>query len=113
MNNKTYETYCNCNLITLLLKSGFNWKDYFVAYSIDEHFHWEIPLHIAQKWLRDVKRLFVCVVPEIKDYHATWIFYICNEQGWSYEYDDCFLTYDEALEAGIMKALEIILEKGE
>ena len=68
-------------------------------------------LEIAQKWLRDVKRIFVCVVPDIKDYHATWIFYICNLQGLFYEYDDCFLTYEEALETGIEIALKLILDK--
>ena len=111
METKNFETYCGRDLITLLLKSGFDWKDYFVAHSIDEQFHWEIPLHIAQKWLRDVKQIFICIIPEIKDYHATWIFYIYNEQGLFYENDDCFLTYEEALEAGIKKVCKIILSK--
>ena len=31
----------------LINKAGFDWRDYFVAHSIDEHFHWEIPLHIV------------------------------------------------------------------
>lgn len=69
-------------------------------------------LEVAQGWLRDVKRLFICIIPEIKDYKATWNFYICNEQGFFYENENCFLTYEEAKEAGIKKALEIILEKG-
>ena len=113
MNNKTHEIYCNYNLTNLLTKLGFDWQDYFVAHSIDEHFHWEIPLHIAQKWLSDVKRLFICVIPDIKDYHVTWNFYICNLQGLFYENEDYFLTYEEALEAGIKKALKLLLEKGE
>lgn len=47
MNNENHETFCNYSLTNLIIKLGFNWKEYFVAHSIDEHFHWEIPLHIA------------------------------------------------------------------
>ena len=57
MNNENHETFCNYSLTNLVIKLGFNWKEYFVAPSIDEHFHWEIPLHIAQKWLREDKKL--------------------------------------------------------
>lgn len=110
METKNFETYCGQDLIALLLKSGFDWEDYFVAHSIDEHFHWEIPLHIAQKWLRDVKQIFICIIPEIKDYHATWIFYICTERGMLYESADCFLTYEDALASSEKKVLEIIFK---
>ena len=57
MNNKKHETFCDYDLTNLVAKLGFNWKEYFVAQSIDETFHWEIPLHIAQKWLREDKQL--------------------------------------------------------
>ena len=70
-------------------------------------------LDAAQKWLREIKGIFICTTPEIKDYQATWNFYICDEQGLFYENEDCFLTYEEAQEIGIKKALELILEKGE
>ena len=40
MNNEKHETFCNYSLTNLLTKLGFNWKEYFVAQSIDESFHW-------------------------------------------------------------------------
>jgi hypothetical protein len=117
--NKTHETYCNYNLINLLTKSGFNWIKYSVVHSLcDKDFHWEIPLHIAQKWLREVKNIDVVVsrAMQWKQFYYTIEheengtskidFMSLNEDLW-------WLKYEEALEAGINKALEIILEKGE
>lgn len=117
MNNEKHETYCGQDLITLLLKVGFDWRDYFVAHSIDEHFHWEIPLHIAQKWLREVKHLDV-IINRNHPIHEP-------QYSWEYEYViiatdgrvkavDCYFEeYEQAQEAGIKKALEIILEEEE
>ena len=55
METVKHESYVSSKVVTLLTKAGFDWKDYFVAHDINEHFHWEIPLHIAQRWLREVK----------------------------------------------------------
>ena len=110
MNNEKHETYCNYNLTNLLIKSGFDWQDYFVAHSIDEHFHWEIPLHIAQKWLREVKNVDVFAYRnEPKDKFES---IVSVNKKWSTT-GMCINTYEEALETAIKKALEIILEKGE
>lgn len=125
MNNEKHETYCNYNLTNLLIKSGFDWQDYFVAHFIDEHFHWEIPLHIAQKWLREVKHLDISIQydPTIKSQPYVYVIYDMDENfndisgiispvthSDSYGY---FYAYEDAQEAGIKRALEIILEKGE
>lgn len=128
MNNKKHETYCNYDLTNLLTKLGFDWKDYFVAHDINEHFHWEIPLHIAQKWLREVKNIYVesvlCVnrgdyghsygfsISEIStDLSITKILYPLTY--FDEEETKGFKKYELSLESGIKKALEIILEKGE
>ena len=47
MNNEKHEKFCNYSLTNLLTKLELNWKESFVAHSIDESFHWERPLHIA------------------------------------------------------------------
>lgn len=129
MEAANHETYVSLEVAKLLIKAGFDWKQYsfynskgilingtFAANWNDKI--WDIDgskisaptLNIAQRWLREVEGIFVCVIPEIKDYHATWIFYICDAQCTLYEDDDCFLTYEEALEEGIKKTLEITLE---
>lgn len=106
-----HETYCGQDLVVLLIKTGFDWKDYFVAHSIDEHFHWEIPLHIAQRWLRDVKNVYLYAYPDFvrgSDINPVWqIKYKYKTEYWAGYYD----TYEEALEAGIKKCLTIILEE--
>lgn len=125
MNNENHETFCNYSLTNLVTKLGFNWKEYFVAHSIDEHFHWEIPLHIAQKWLREDKKLDISIHydPTIKSQPYAYFIYDMEEKfddilgiisPVTHSYSDgYFYKYEEAQEAGIKKAVEIILEKGE
>lgn len=123
MNNEKHETFCDYELTNLVTKFGFNWKDYFVANSIDEHFHWEIPLHIAQKWLREVKHLDISIYydPTIKSQPYAYSIYDVEEKfndifgkispvthSYSYGY---FYKYEEAQEAGIKKAIEILLKE--
>ena len=86
-------------------------------------------LDVAQRWLREVKGIYI-EITTIENKRA-----VTNSDGWTfhYEYDkptfdcdikdercenmctlyDSFDTYEEAQEAGIKKALEIILERGE
>lgn len=113
MHNKTHETFCDYDLTNLLTKLGFDWKDYFVAHDINEHFHWEIPLHIAQKWLREVKNTHIIVTynPTLRADYVYDVFVPCKKfwLGSTISYN----TYEEALESAIKKALEIILEKEE
>jgi len=133
METINHEFYVSLEVAKLLEQAGFDWKcEYAYMPSTEmgnvpfKHLHnitnynelqYEVysapTLDVAQRWLRRMKGLFICVIPEIKDYHATWNFYICNEQGLFYENEDCFLTYEDALGSGEKKALELILEKGE
>lgn len=125
-----YECYVSLEIAKLLKKAEFNWavKTYYHYLSPYDEYNLEFDsistnynhldnadfsapsLDVTQRWLRRMKGLFVCVVPEIKDYYATWNFYICNEQGLFYENEDCFLTYEDALGSGEKTALEMILK---
>ena len=125
--NKKHETYCDYNLINLLTKSGFNWIKYSVVHSLyDKDFHWEIPLHIAQKWLREVKKCHVSVAVDCdsigvfyttrivyydtdNNYHATYVWEKTKLE--RVKHRAIFNNYEKALKEGIKKALELILEK--
>lgn len=131
METRNYECY-SFEIANLMKEAGFDWKQYSFYNSkgilINGTFAanwnnkiWHIDgskvsaptLNVTQRWLKEVEGIFVCVIPEIKDYHATWIFYVCDAQCMLYEDDDCFLTYEEALEAGEKKALKLILKNEE
>ena len=110
METINHECYVSLEVAKLLKEAGFDWQDYFAAHSIDEHFHWEIPLHIAQKWLREVKNVDVFAYRnEPKDKFES---IVSVNKKWSTT-GMCINTYEEALETAIKKALEMILEKGE
>lgn len=133
------EYYVSLEVANLLNKAGFDWKQYsfynskgilvngtFAANWNDKI--WYIDgskvsaptLDVAQRWLREVKGICLTVQP---------LFDKVNEQfnvvvGFTpfiHQMDgkmiivslDSENTYEEAQEAGIKKALEIILEKGE
>ena len=86
-------------------------------------------LEITQRWLREEKGIYIGITA-IENKRA-----VTNSDGWTFHYeydkptfdcdiqdercenmctlDDSFDTYEEALEVGIKKALEIILDKGE
>lgn len=77
-------------------------------------------LEVAQKWLRENKDFDINILTDLDSvkrlYYVRYIvkdghyktYYITNNQSYVY-----FNTYEEAQEAGIKKALEIILEKEE
>ena len=82
-------------------------------------------LDVAQRWLREVKHLDISIHydPTIKSQPYVYFIYDVEEKfndifgiisPVTHSYSDgYFYTYEEAQEAGIKKALEIILEKGE
>ena len=90
-------------------------------------------LDVAQRWLREVKLCFVNVNIDVDDNECEYTIvvepftckyiiegfpYCNNSPGDDYIRNahgdrEYFNTYEEAQEAGIKKALEIILEKGE
>lgn len=72
-------------------------------------------LEVAQRWLREVKGHDVFVAPCNGLYFYTVRKYYNEDKVDYFDYpnNDAFHTYEEAQEAGIKKALELILEKGE
>ena len=57
-----HETYVSQELAIKMIHAGFTWNEYLVSHQIDLPFKWEIPLHIAQKWLREVMKINVEVM---------------------------------------------------
>lgn len=132
MNTINHEIYVSFEIAELLKKAGFDWKcehpyfngifdknSYEPNNFLDATYQIAAPtLEIAQKWLREVKDIDIYIFPTtnnkrgcvyecgIKTFgRALWI----KGQPYTTQYD----TYEEAQEAGIKKALEIILEKKE
>lgn len=139
-----HEPHVSLDTANLLKQAGFDWNcqgfykenvfysgsiEYCSNYHYQESVYAKTPsLYVAQRWLREVKRIFITVSVyavieqghEITDsdkfsvYAETWDSQSEFWNKWSsiFEIDD-FNTYELALEAGIKRALEIILEKGE
>lgn len=74
-------------------------------------------LEVAQRWLREVKDIHLFVRPFSLDKHTYVVTVVVDDSTWGQVNDSngraiIFDSYEEAQEAGIKKALEIILEKG-
>ena len=132
METANHEYYVSLEVAKLLKKAGFDWK---VRYMYRNNnptlcictespyrnvpklnkcpMYWQYAaptLEIAQKWLREEKNYEIFVVVKFladKEYIAR---VETNISGYS---TDIYKFYEEAQEAGIKKALELILEKGE
>lgn len=93
-----------------LLCDNFNGKQYENA---ARHEFFSAPtLDIAQRWLREVHHLHITIFSSSQE---SWMFRITKphqklEDG---IYGEDYYTYEEALESGIKRALETILEKRE
>ena len=76
-------------------------------------------LEVAQRWLREVKGIHICVKPNEATANCKYfVTVIVNDTKWGNVQDDnkktiMFDTYEEAQESGINKALDIILEAAE
>ena len=132
METINYECYVSFEIAKLLKKAGFNWevKSYrkglngiFETTSIPNNFNdgtltdWlsSPTIDVAQRWLREIKKIHIEIT-----FGNKWIYTLYNLTNL-----ECLLsenefpktrnynTYEEAQEAGIKKAIEIILEKGE
>ena len=133
-----HECYVSFEIAKLLKEAGFDWEEHYPRnfcyvndntelfdksvlknYTGEDDVIYLAPtLYIAQRWLREVKDIDVYIFPttnnkrgcvyewEIKTFgRALWV----EGQPYTNQYE----TYEEALEVGIKKALEIILEKVE
>ena len=131
-----HEYYVSFEIAKLLKEAGFDWECscYYSVNTLHEpnngfihiykqykalfydHNRTKMPVYsaptldVAQRWLREVKNYEVFVVVKFladKEYIAR---VETNISGYS---TDIYKFYEEAQEAGIKKALELILDKGE
>ena len=130
METANHECYVSLEVAKLIKKAGFDWK---VRYMYRNNnptlcictespyrnvpklnkcpMYWQYAaptLDVAQKWLREEKNYEIFVVVKFladKEYIAR---VETNISGYS---TDIYKFYEEAQEAGIKKALELILEK--
>lgn len=133
MKTTNHEYYVSLEVAKLLKEAGFDWPtrysydlylystegekrviDGFASTFCNEHnVLASMPtLEVAQRWLREVHHLHITIFSSSQE---SWMFRI-TKQHQSLEdgvYEEDFYTYEEAQEAGIKKALELILEKGE
>ena len=107
-----HECYVSLEVAKLLKEAGFDWecREYypssFMACRYEEYA--KPTLEVAQRWLREVMKMEVFVEPFVGFYK-----YAVEELKENGVYSDGRgESYEEAQEAGIKKALEIILEKG-
>ena len=134
METANHEYYVSPEVANLLEKAGFDWRcrkcynkgvlfdmepDEIRA-QVPQHSSYDVlapTLEVAQRWLREVKNLSVDIS---STRYSEWE-YIIRKINQANHNDNTifaltacrFYTYEEAKEAGIKKALEIILEEGE
>lgn len=142
MNIINHEYYVSPEVAKLLKEAGFDWECT-MAYSIKEnslygnigitrdfnhtdYFISAPTLEVAQRWLREVKNIAIYVCPSYKPIENEDDRWIMKWEVSAMHYDieddqtdlgdienEIFDTYESALESGIKKALELVLEKGE
>ena len=134
METANHEYYVSVEVAKLLKEAGFNWKckyayittpaDYmptgeegiFTEYFENVNLLISAPtFEVAQRWLRVVKGIHLYVRP-ILDENKYVVTVVVDDLTWGQVNDNNgtskrFNTYEEAQEAGIKKALKMILEK--
>lgn len=121
METISHECYVDLEVAKLLEEAGFNWscREYYPTnFMTNRYEEYAKPtLDVAQKWLREVKAMHICVKPNEASANCKYfVTVIVNDTKWGNIQDDnrktiMFGTYEEAQEVGIKKALELILEK--
>ena len=131
----THESYVSLETAKMLKKAGFDWetrtayrlKDAKFADKCNNYIFWNDTdafcsaptLDVAQRWLREMKGLHICVKAGAASINCKYfVTVIVSDTKWGNIQDNnrktiMFDTYEEAQEAGIKKELEMILEKGE
>lgn len=125
-----HECYISLEVAKLLKEAGFDWECCYCYDAVtkdflddnegkfnfnegdDNDFYSAPTLDVVQRWLREIHHLHITIFSSSQE---SWMFRITKphqklEDG---VYGEDFYTFEEAQEAGIKKALEIILEKGE
>ena len=123
METANHEYYVSLEVAKLLKKAGFDWDTY-SAYNKDGTFtnknrsiltwndfanYYSAPtIEVVQRWLRETQKYQVAVLPNGLKGYATLCFLYKEPITQPFEH---YSTYEEALEVGIKKVLELILEK--
>lgn len=127
MKTTNHEYYVSLEVAKLLKEAGFDWDTY-SAYNKDGMFtdknrsiltwndfanYYSTPtLDVAQRWLREVKNTHIEISPSSDMSAYIYNILLSKDKFWLGS-PISYITYEEAQEAGINKALEKILEKGE
>ena len=135
METINHECYVSPEVAKLLREAGFDWecKEYYYNFTttgwslnFDDNFvNWNSwseqyistpTLEVAQRWLREVKDLDVYIFPTTNNKRGCvyeWGIKTFGRALWveGQPYTNQYETYEEALEVGIKKAIEIILKK--
>ena len=134
METANHECYVSLEVAKLLKEAGFVWEvqNYYSKLSryqgkllwlscgckykeninTNQNRYSAPTLDVAQRWLRETHNLHITIFSSSQE---SWMFRITkqHEKLENGVYGEDFYTYEEAQEAGIKKALELILEKGE
>ena len=118
-----HEVHVSLDTAILLEQAGFNWgssrnsifypKDGFEDCSEG---YYAPRLDLAQKWLREVKDIYIMVFKDFTTIDG-WHYFVVKKEDWEsgnesnfYQQESNNHTYEKAQEAGIKKALELILD---
>lgn len=131
-----HECYISFEIAKLLKEAGFDWEEHYPRnfcyvndntelfdksvlknyIEEDDVIYLAPTLEVAQRWLREVKDIDVYIFPTTNNKRGCvyeWGIKTFGRALWieGQPYTNQYETYEEAQEAGIKKALEIILEK--
>ena len=120
-----HECYVSYEVAKLLKEAGFDWDTYnaynnkgifagknrsLITWNHFSNYYSAPTLEVAQRWLRETQKYQIAVLPNgLKGYAALCFLY---KEPITQPFEH-YSTYEEALEIGIKKVLEIILEKEE
>ena len=126
MKTINHEHYVSLEAAKLLKELGFNWDTY-SAYNKDGMFtdknrsiltwndfanYYSAPtLDVVQRWLREIKNSHIEISPNSDMSAYIYNILLPGDKFWLGS-PISYITYEEAQEAGIKKALEMILKKG-
>ena len=133
METTNHECYVSLEVAKLLKQAGFDWEVNTCRYNSSpdkvssngtltsnfngyafQHIAISAPtIDVAQRWLREVKEIEVNVLCVYIDHIKKYSYTVFTNEYKHEIIDEGFDTYEDAQEASIKKALEIILEKDE
>ena len=133
METVNHECYVSLEVAKLLKKAGFNWECKMIHFCyVEDDYMWNLEdndkkarsilkldycllaptLDVAQRWLREIKNSHIEISPNSDMSAYIYNILLPGDKFWLGS-PISYITYEEAQEAGIKKALEMILKKGE